>query len=276
MDIVPIEPQALRDSDILNPDYNFDDKITVATKVATSLKKVIDDQGLAVQIGKKPNGEANLYVTAEGWEVLGTMLGCTPFVEEVVEIPSDRKGHYIYKATVSIRHNDTVLARAEAIAERNQKQRERPFVYSMAQTRALGKAYRMALSWIIRMAGYEPTPAEEMPRFKPNHVVEAEVMEKVKLPKKQKEEEPEEELEMYKIETPFFGTADELPLIESFIKSIIAEIHNDGLHVTKHEIVKRSYKSMKEKEISIKEHKEVISWCKAHCPEEIEDMGEEL
>lgn len=276
MDIVPIEPQALRDSDILNPDYNFDDKITVATKVATSLKKVIDDQGLAVQIGKKPTGEPNLYVTAEGWEVLGTMLGCTPYVEEVTEIPTERKGHFIYKAIVSIRHNDTVLAKAEAIAERNQKQRERPFVYSMAQTRALGKAYRMALSWIIKMAGYEPTPAEEMPRFKPNNVVEAEVMEKVKVPKKQKEEEPEEELEMYKIETPFFGTADELPLIESFVKSIIAEINNEGLRVTEREIVKRSYKSMKEKEISIKEHKEVISWCKAHCPEEIEEMGEEL
>ena len=276
MDIVPIEPQALRDSDILNPDYNFDDKITVATKVATSLKKVIDDQGLAVQIGKKPTGEPNLYVTAEGWEVLGTMLGCTPYVESVEEIPTERKNHFIYRAIVSIRHNDTVLAKAEAIAERNQKQRERPFVYSMAQTRALGKAYRMALSWIIKMAGYEPTPAEEMPRFKPNNVVEAEIMEKVKLPKKQKEEEPEEELEMYKIETPFFGTADELPLIESFVKSIIAEINNEGLRVTKREIVKRSYKSMKEKEISIKEHKEVISWCKAHCPEEIEDMGEEL
>ena len=276
MDIVPIDPQALRDSDILNPDYNFDDKITLATKVATSLKKVIDDQGLAVQIGKKPTGEPNLYVTAEGWEVLGTMLGCTPYVEEVTEIPTERKGHFIYKAIVSIRHNDTVLAKAEAIAERNQKQRERPFVYSMAQTRALGKAYRMALSWIIKMAGYEPTPAEEMPRFKPNNVVEAEIMEKVKVPKKQKEEEPEEELEMYKIETPFFGTADELPLIEPFVKSIIAEINNEGLRVTQREIVKRSYKSMKEKEISIKEHKEVISWCKAHCPEEIEEMGEEL
>ena len=275
--IVPESNQVmLRDSDILNPNYNFDDKIEVATKVATSLNKVIESQGLAVTLGKKPDGTPNKYVTAEGWEVLGTMLGCTPYVEEVVEIPSNKKGYFSYKAVVSIRHGNTILAKAEAIAERNNKQRERPFVYSMAQTRALGKAYRMALSWIIKMAGYEPTPAEEMPRFKPNNVVEAEVMEKVKLPKKQKEEEPEEELEMYKVETPFFGTADELPLIESFIKSIIAEIHNDGLHVTKHEIVKRSYKSMKEKEISIKEHKEVISWCKVHCPEEIEDMGEEL
>jgi hypothetical protein len=33
---------------------------------------------------------------------------------------------------------------------------------SMAQTRAVGKAYRNILAWIIRAAGYEPTPAEEM------------------------------------------------------------------------------------------------------------------
>lgn len=56
-------------------------------------------------------------------------------------------------------------------------QKDRPSVYSMAQTRALGKAYRMALSWIVKMADYEPTPAEEMPRFKQDDfdVIEAEV-----------------------------------------------------------------------------------------------------
>ena len=32
----------------------------------------------------------------------------------------------------------------------------------MAQTRAISKAYRNILAWIIRAAGYEPTPAEEM------------------------------------------------------------------------------------------------------------------
>ena len=35
-------------------------------------------------------------------------------------------------------------------------------IMSMAQTRAIGKAYRNCLAWIIRAAGYEPTPAEEM------------------------------------------------------------------------------------------------------------------
>lgn len=33
---------------------------------------------------------------------------------------------------------------------------------SMAQTRACGKALRLALSWIVVLAGYEPTPAEEV------------------------------------------------------------------------------------------------------------------
>ena len=154
------KPVQIRDADILNMDYSFDDKITVATKVAASLKNVIQSQDLAVKIGPSE------YVTAEGWEVLGTMLGCTPYVEEVVEITPDKSPKFMYKATVSIRQGDTILSRASAMAERNNMQKDRPSVYSMAQTRALGKAYRMALSWIVKMADYEPTPAEEMPRYK--------------------------------------------------------------------------------------------------------------
>ena len=166
----------IRDADILSMDYSFDDKIGVATKVATSLKHVIQTQGLAVQIGK---GDNNTYVTAEGWETLGTMLGCTPYVEEVVEleVPGKNKAYFAYKATVSIRQGDQILSRASAMAERNNMQSDRPSVYSMAQTRALGKAYRMAFSWIIKMAGYQPTPAEEMPRFDRAKVVDAEVIE---------------------------------------------------------------------------------------------------
>ena len=159
--VVDQEPKpVIRDADILNMDFSFDDKIEVATKVAASLKRVIQSQDLAVKIGPSE------YVTAEGWEVLGTMLGCTPFVESVDEIPTDHKHKFMYKATVSIRQGDTILSRASAMAERNNMQKDRPSVYSMAQTRALGKAYRMALSWIVKMADYEPTPAEEMPRFK--------------------------------------------------------------------------------------------------------------
>ena len=170
--VVDQEPKpAIRDADILNMEYSFDDKIEVATKVAASLKRVIQSQDLAVKIGPSE------YVTAEGWEVLGTMLGCTPYVESVEEIPTDVKHKFMYKATVSIRQGDTVLSRASAMAERNNMQKDRPSVYSMAQTRALGKAYRMALSWIVKMADYEPTPAEEMPRFKAKNVSDLEIIE---------------------------------------------------------------------------------------------------
>ena len=170
--VVDQEPKSvqIRDADILNMDYSFDDKIEVATKVAASLKRVIQSQDLAVKIGPSE------YVTAEGWEVLGTMLGCTPYVESVEEIPTD-KPKFMYKATVSIRQGDTVLSRASAMAERNNMQKDRPSVYSMAQTRALGKAYRMALSWIVKMADYEPTPAEEMPRYKAKNVSDLDIIE---------------------------------------------------------------------------------------------------
>ena len=32
----------------------------------------------------------------------------------------------------------------------------------MAQTRAIGKAYRNIIGWVIKLSGYEPTPAEEV------------------------------------------------------------------------------------------------------------------
>ena len=149
----------LRDSDILNPEFGFNEKMAVAISVASSLKKVIKDQKLAVTIS------GNEYVTAEGWSILGTMLGCSPYVVEVSEVPTNKNGNICYRAIVEIRQGNSVLSRAEAIAERNGRQKDRFAIYSMAQTRALGKAYRLCLSWIVKLAGYEATPAEEMPKF---------------------------------------------------------------------------------------------------------------
>lgn len=41
----------------------------------------------------------------------------------------------------------------------------------MAVTRATGKAYRLSYAWVMAMAGYETTPAEDMPQFEPKHVM---------------------------------------------------------------------------------------------------------
>ena len=167
--------EVLPDYAILNPEIPMSVKVNVATNVANTLAPLVRDQGLAKKgLNKKEPDEE--YVLVEGWEVLGTMLGVVPVTKIVRELTND-KGRiigYIGRATLyqnPIVENDeivggTVIARAEAQADRSGFQKDLFAMASMAQTRALGKAYRMGLSWIMKMAGFEGTPAEEMPDFK--------------------------------------------------------------------------------------------------------------
>lgn len=266
------EDITIRDADILNVNYNFDDKIIVATKVASSLKNVIKTQGLSVEITNK-KGQTNEYVTAEGWEVLGTMLGCTPYVEEVVEIPSAHK--FCYKATVSIRQGDVVLSRAFAIAERNERQKDRPSVYSMAQTRALGKAYRMALSWIIKMAGYEPTPAEEMPKYNEREALEARASAEMKQRKKEQSIVPENVVDVEAeevVEPEGFTTADKVepldvnPVIVTYAKQVAMRVTKKGLKLTKRSMELKAKGCIKHGEIPKEYEDELLNFIQQNCP----------
>lgn len=156
----------LRECDILNEEYKFEDKITVAEEVATALSNVIEKQQLYQTFGKNQQK----YVTVDGWNTLGTMLGCTPYVENVRDVTDIfgkgiRKRERFFEATVSIRKGDTVLSRVSSICsnlETGKENQDDYAIYSMAQTRAIGKGYRSALGWIIKLSGYESTPAEEM------------------------------------------------------------------------------------------------------------------
>ena len=169
------ETQTLPDYAILNPEIPMSAKVGVATNVANVLAPLVRDQGLTVKGLNKGNSEAE-YVTVEGWEVLGTMLGIVPVTTIIDEIKND-KGRIIgYKARATLYQNPiiendeivggTVIARAEATADRSGFQKDLFAIASMAQTRALGKAYRMGLSWIMKMAGFEGTFAEDMPKYR--------------------------------------------------------------------------------------------------------------
>ena len=165
---------SLPDYAILNPELPMKMKIGVAGEVASCLKEVIEKQGLIIK-GLNPKNKEAEYVTVEGWEVLGTMLGITP-VTKVIETQYNKQGRVVgYKSQGILYRNAVVdedgnisgdiIAIAEASADKHGFQKDLPSIMSMSQTRALGKAYRMALSWIIKMAGYEGTPAQEMPNF---------------------------------------------------------------------------------------------------------------
>ena len=175
--VVDEQPKPLADYEILNPELPMSVKVGVATDVANCLSDLIKSQGLVKKGLNKKDPEAE-YVLVEGWEVLGTMLGIVPITEIVEPICNDKgkiRGYkaraYLYRNPV-MEHGEivsgTLIATTEASATVEGFQKDTASMMSMAQTRALGKAYRMALSWIMKMAGYEGTPAEEMNTFRGN------------------------------------------------------------------------------------------------------------
>lgn len=167
--------QTLPDNAILNPEIPMATKVGVATNVANCLAPLVREQGLVVKGLNNQDKDAE-YVTVEGWEVLGTMLGIVPDTRIVEEMKNDKGRVVGFKARATLYQNPilddgkivggTVLSTAEAYCTKDDFQKKYFSMASMAQTRALGKAYRMALSWIMKMAGFEATYAEDMEAFR--------------------------------------------------------------------------------------------------------------
>jgi len=127
--------------------------------LAKDLAKFIKDNKLTTNVQGKE------FVNVEGWQYAGSRLGIVPIVEHVINVSSAEEMKYQAKVTLfDIRHQVTVGAGFAVCSnkESGKKFYQEFAIMSMAQTRAIGKAYRNCLAWIIRAAGYEPTPAEEM------------------------------------------------------------------------------------------------------------------
>ena len=129
-----------------------------ATEVATKLKDVIQRQQLFTMIQGKP------HVRVEGWQMCASMLHFAWYVTETREIDGG------FLATVEVRSdwgNGPIIGRADAICSKNEKRgpwknSDDYARISMAQTRATSKALKGVCGFVISMAGYQTTPAEEM------------------------------------------------------------------------------------------------------------------
>ena len=169
------QPAHLADYEILNPEIPMSAKVGVATNVANALAPVVREQGLVVN-GLNRSDKDKEYVMVEGWEVLGTFLGIAPVTTTIAEIKNDKGRIVGYRARATLYRNaviendeivgGTIIARAEAQANKQGFQKDLFAIESMAQTRALGKAYRMGLGWVMKMAGFEGTFAEDMPKYR--------------------------------------------------------------------------------------------------------------
>lgn len=125
---------------------------------ANNLKEMVISNRLYTAIQGKN------YVNVEGWQIAGAFTGIFPVVELVENLSEG--DFYKYRAEVSLRNaaGDKV-GYGVAICTNKEPGKTRFDEYavaSMAQTRAVGKAFRMKIGWLLKIAGYETTPAEEM------------------------------------------------------------------------------------------------------------------
>lgn len=131
-----------------------------ASAHATALMRVVKEKKLAVRIQGKD------HPLVECWTLLGSMLGVFPVVEWTRPV-YDADGNPIgWEARVEAKTRaGEVVGAAEAECLRSEKRWSKADDYavrSMAQTRAISKALRMPLGFIVQLAGLSPTPAEEM------------------------------------------------------------------------------------------------------------------
>jgi hypothetical protein len=151
-----------------------------ARDVADVLMRLVEEKKLYLTIGKKKH----LYV--EAWETLGHFYGVTGKITDVRPVVDEITGAAGFEATADAIHmqTTTVISSARALCLNNEENWDtRPkYEYeegkprklvgevpvptfqleSMAQTRAVGKVLRNVLAFVVALAGYATTPAEEM------------------------------------------------------------------------------------------------------------------
>lgn len=130
-----------------------------AKKAADKLIDIVKQNNWAIRLG---SGEHLKY---EAWQTVGKYFNCTVATgeSEIVKI-GDVDG---FKAKAWVTDNKTGIKVGEAEAycmrdESNWKAKPTFQLASMAQTRAGSKALRQMFGFVVALAGYNPTPAEEM------------------------------------------------------------------------------------------------------------------
>lgn len=133
--------------------------VAAAQEQAQALQRIIEQAGLSVNIG------GSKHLKFEAWQTLGRFDRTTAAVGWTKPIHNRANDIIGYEARAEVFQDGQMISAAEAqctIDEANWKNKELWQLRSMAQTRACAKALRNVLYWIVVLAGYSATPAEEM------------------------------------------------------------------------------------------------------------------
>jgi len=126
---------------------------------ADELGRFVEEKKLySVIQGKK-------FVNVEGWQFAGMLMGVVPVTDEPKNLSSEGEIKYGCNVSLVSISSGQIVGHGYALCS-NKESTKKSFaeyaIASMAQTRAIGKAYRNMLSLMMKSVGFEPTPAEEM------------------------------------------------------------------------------------------------------------------
>lgn len=127
-------------------------------QMAKTLKAYVVKENLFANIKGKN------YAMVEGWMFAGFLTGLNVIVEEPKDLSNDKEVKWSCTARI-YDNKGTLVANGFALCS-NKEAIKKGFdeyaIMSMSQTRAIGKAYRNKIGWVMKLAGYEGTPKEEM------------------------------------------------------------------------------------------------------------------
>lgn len=142
------------------------ERVALATEMADAIKDVIVKRGWVVTIPGKNGKPPSHHVEVEGWQFCASLAGATAKVTSTTKTANGWEAH----AEVVRVDSGIVLGAGDGMCSRDEKRWQYAEDYalrSMAQTRACSRALRHVFSFIFELAGYKPTPAEEMPTDPP-------------------------------------------------------------------------------------------------------------
>jgi hypothetical protein len=136
-----------------------EEKIKRASECAKLIKHVMMSKKKPVIVNEE------IYPELEDWLIAANFYGCIPKV--VSTRFTTEYGAVGFEAVAElIRLSDgAVISRAESMCLMDEQRWSGKPMYairSMAQTRACAGVMRRVFSWILVLAGYRPTPAEEI------------------------------------------------------------------------------------------------------------------
>lgn len=152
---------------VVVPEMKFDLALARAPKqvlaeaqdAAKALQSVISTRKNAVKFNGKH------YLSFEDWQTCGRFYGVTAKIVSTEVCEMDGVKGFIARAEAINTQTGQVVSAAESMCMNDEPNWQKKPLFqlrSMAQTRACAKSLRNCLAWVVVLAGYEPSVAEEM------------------------------------------------------------------------------------------------------------------